>query len=669
LGKDSREDPRKLELSMMSEKKSVQSVSSLLRNEDWPGLAEEFVSRAAKGRGLRLEEQLIHAIALIRLGRDREALQILGTEILQSAKARSLLRRYAISPLISEGRLELALKFLACLLECDEAQVDDMLLVVSLRVRLQEWSDAIAVLDEATRRYPQDRRLEVAKIRVRVQAGYFDEAAILAHECKGCVDDPQLVRVVLTAFLKRGNPEDLHHAAMLAAKIPLDSDQTSALAVSALERVGRFDMAIATGERALDAGLDGGQLRSNLAHAYYVSNRSMAGREKAVEHFRKAQEFMPDNFRVTTFLADSLVRTGRTAEAIAPLKICLDRNPNLPHVRVLCARAMKHEGDFVGAADQFQRLMEQQPESSKWCRYAVASMIQAGRRDEANELFANYVAKRDEQLPASFDKGLEQLWDKVDTVKLPAERLDWAWSVRDSSRYKNRTEWERRAKWGYLADHYLLDWLECRSDFADEAMGRLSDLTRVDKFLCDLGVSKRSVILVSAHVGPMYAGPMTLRLLDIRASWLASTPSVARSGYADTLVSTSDQTETQVVRTCIHAIKDIVSLAMAVDGAINLAAATTEFLGQEVTYSSFCSRLAHKLNVPTVFCAPAWKDGRIDFVMKRLVTPRQAESVEDFVVRWRLDFLDTLAGYLRGAPENLRLSGGIWRNIVSVSPM
>lgn len=654
-----------MKLTTVSVERTTQSASSLLRDGDWQGLVEEFVSRIGKGRELRLDEQLIHAIALIHLGCDREALPMLSGEVVQAANARSLLRRYVVMPLIKEGRLELAFKVLACILEYSQAQIDDILLAVSLLVRLKKWSEAIDILERACRSHSQDSRVEVAKIRVRLQAGSFEEAATLAREYVDRTDDPQLARVVVIALLKRGNPEDLRLAAELAAKDPLNSEQTSALAVSAFLRVGCFDMAITIGERALSEGLDGGQLRYNLAHAYYISNRSLAGRERAVEHFKKAQEFMPDNFRVATFLADCLVRTGRTAEAIAPLKACLDKNPNLPNVRALYARAIKHEGDFAGAADQFQRLMELQPESGKWCRYTVATMIQAGRREEADKLFASYVAKRDKQLPSSFEEGLEQLWDKVETVSLPAERLDWAWSIRDSSRYKNRAEWERRAKWGYLADHYLLDWLECRSDFADEAMGRLADLTRIDKFFRDLGVDKRSVIFASAHVGPMYAGPMSLRLLDIRASWLASTPSVSRSGYADTLVSTSDQTETQVVRSCINAIKDNVSLAIAVDGGINLAAATTEFLGQQITYSSFCARLAHKLDVPTVFCTPVWKDGSIDFVLKRLVTPRQAESEESFVARWRLDFLDMLASSLRGSPENLRLSGGIWRNIVA----
>ena len=52
--------------------------------------------------------------------------------------------------------------------------------------------------------------------------------------------------------------------------------------------------------------------------------------------------------------------------------------------------------------------------------------------------------------------------------------------------------------------------------------------------------------MATAHVGPMYAGLMALELLGIPSRWLATAPSIAQSSYAAALISTADQTETQV---------------------------------------------------------------------------------------------------------------------------
>ena len=42
-------------------------------------------------------------------------------------------------------------------------------------------------------------------------------------------------------------------------------------------------------------------------------------------------------------------------------------------------------------------------------------------------------------------------------------------------------------------------------------------------------------------------------------------------------------------------------LGLAVDGAANPAAPRKVFEGQQVTYSSFASRMAHRMGVPSVF--------------------------------------------------------------------
>jgi lauroyl/myristoyl acyltransferase len=193
-------------------------------------------------------------------------------------------------------------------------------------------------------------------------------------------------------------------------------------------------------------------------------------------------------------------------------------------------------------------------------------------------------------------------------------------------------------------------------------MEQLADLSEPERALASVDTSN-GVILASAHIGPMYAGPLALELMGVRSRWLASTPSVARTSYAQSLISTSDQDDMQVARSFMTSLRQGYAVVIAVDGAINLAAPRVPFEGQEMTYSSFASRTAHRVGSPSFFCAPRWEDGRIGFVLEQMPDPYPDESADDHADRWRSAFLSALRDYLGGAPENLRLSGGLWRHI------
>ena len=59
---------------------------------------------------------------------------------------------------------------------------------------------------------------------------------------------------------------------------------------------------------------------------------------------------------------------------------------------------------------------------------------------------------------------------------------------------------------------------------------------------------------------------------------------------------------------------------------------TIVFEGQEITYSSFAARSAHRLGVPSVFCAPRWEGDRIGFVVERLPDPYEEEDADSLFV-------------------------------------
>lgn len=161
----------------------------------------------------------------------------------------------------------------------------------------------------------------------------------------------------------------------------------------------------------------------------------------------------------------------------------------------------------------------------------------------------------------------------------------------------------------------------------------------------------------------MYAGPMIMSLLNMNSKWLASTPGVLKGGYDERLISVSDKSEAEVVRACVQTLHNGQSIVVAIDGALNLAAPTIEFHGQQITYSTLCSRIAWKMHLPTVFGVPVWQNGHIHFVLEKMVDPQKFESQSSFTERWKNNYLECVTRILKSSPENLRLSGGIWRNI------
>ncbi|MGX9182349.1 hypothetical protein ACWTU8_32205, partial [Mesorhizobium sp. BHbdii] len=67
--------------------------------------------------------------------------------------------------------------------------------------------------------------------------------------------------------------------------------------------------------------------------------------------------------------------------------------------------------------------------------------------------------------------------------------------------------------------------------------------------------------------------------------------------------------------------------------------------------------------VPTVFTSPIWVENQFRFVVKRLPVADTGEGLRQFSTRWQQAFFEEVKNVLSAGPENLRLNGGIWRNI------
>lgn len=607
------------------------------------------------------EVRLAHAIALLRSGREKKGLSLLDASVFELPNARSDLRRYAVSPLVSKGATEVAAELLDRLVAAYPHSIEDRRLRASLYGRLKRWDVAIADARMVAEAREDDLAAQRPYIQLLLQAGRTEEAGAEASKLGiDSANEPRLANIALLALARSGRKAEAANLALEMADGDIEDEGTAAAIVRALVETGRDSDAIEVGERLLDEGWEHEVLRSSLAQAYLGSRRDDRY-ERTIEHLREGLGIAPRDVRMNTAMGEALLRSRKYSEAIPYLRTACEVQPKGAQQRALYARALKQVGELSDAADQFRALLDLQPSSPRWARYAAGALSQSGRRREAADLFEKFVGERRSALPRNFEKGLEALWDKVPSVTVPQARLDWAWELR-TDRTNDREDWERRAKWGHLADHYMLDWLECRDDRIHDVMERLADLGEAERVLGGIDHSK-GMILASAHIGPMYAGPLALELLGIRSRWLASTPSVARTVYSKSLISTSEQDDMEVGKAFMKSLRQGYSVVIAVDGAINLAAPRIPFEGQEMTYSSFAARTAHRMGVPSVFAAPRWEGDRIGFVIQRLPDPEPEEGADDHAERWKDAFLSALRAYLGSAPENLRLSGGLWRHI------
>ena len=607
------------------------------------------------------QSRLAYAIGLMLTGREASGSRQVDGEVLALPNAKGDLRRYAVTPMIADGRLESAVHVLDRILAAHPGSVEDRRLRGSLLGRLRRWDAAIDDTRQVAEALPDDLSAQRAFVQTMLQGGMADEAGELAASLGArAAQDARLANIALLALNRSGRTDEAAALALRMSDAEIRDEATAAAIVRTLVETGNEAAAIETGERLIEEGWEHEILRSNLAHAYLSSHRDDRY-ERAIDHLREGLDVDPGDVRMNMAMGEALLRSRQYEAAIPFLQKACELQPKAAHQRALFARALKQVGRYEDAAREFEILLDLQPSSPRWARYAAGALSQAGKRRDAAALFEKFVGARRTALPRNFEKGLDALWGRVESVDLPKARLDWAWQL-NATGANDRAEWERRAKWGHLADHYLLDWLECRSDRVHDAMMRLADLGDAERVLGGIDRSN-GMIIASAHIGPMYAGPLALELLGVRSRWLASTPSVARTAYSKSLISTSEQDDMEVGKAFMRSLRQGYSVVIAVDGAINLAAPRVPFEGQEMTYSSFAARTAHRLGVPSVFAAPRWEGDRIGFAIEQLPDPTEDESADDYAERWKASFFTALRNYLGGEPENLRLSGGLWRHI------
>ena len=297
----------------------------------------------------------------------------------------------------------------------------------------------------------------------------------------------------------------------------------------------------------------------------------------------------------------------------------------------------------------------------------MSTLIQSGREEEAEALFEQYIDEKRQTLPEALGPGLDRLDKHLHEANIHQARLDWMWHITTRHlkwRQKmRRAKWDAKVRWGCLADQLIQDWLEANSDRTDEVSTLFHDLTEHQELLESLMVDRQGLVIASAHIGPLFVGPLILSEMGIENKWVAFLPRISSMSYANALISTGDQTGLEVIGAVYSALTDGQAVIIAVDGVSNPATPRKEFEGVSIAHSDFAARMSYRQSLPSIFGSPYWRDRKIDIFIEQLPTRAENESQDTFVVRWNEAYFDALRKYMMFGPENLGTTGGIWGQV------
>jgi tetratricopeptide (TPR) repeat protein len=575
----------------------------------------------------------------------------------------ALLRRALVAPLIKSKNYSQAAQVVKIILESHPNSVLDLTTLASIEVRQGNRAEAALHFTQALSLQKNNLNLVSQIIQLHLQANEAEKAAHLAMEYQS--EWQQETRLLQMSLLAMSRVNRQSECLQIIKAIDFHQKHTEVCVLSAQIAYDCNDYPLVQKIIQIFENKEPFDIKALLlkAKTLIATGEDI---EEILEQLESASKNAEENLQVNLFLSEQLLKKGRFVDAANYLKKCRNLSKNNPHIHLLNARALKFSGRYNEAADEMLELVELKPSSSSIKRYATAALIQAGRDEEAKALFDADVESRKAALPETFEKGMLLLSEKINEVKIPQSRLDWLWQILQTHSpddLPNRAVYELSAKWGHLLDHFILEWLECCPMQADEVMQLLPNLDDVETRIKQVLANENGLIIASAHIGMLYAGPMILELLGIENKWLASTPSISSMAYSKNLISTSENTEAQVVRKVLKALNLGEAVTIAVDGAMSPAAPTIGFEGKKVTFSDFAARMSHRTSAPSFFAVPFWLNNQLELVFKELPTPNNGEAIEIFCQRWREAFLQFLRDFILEHPENARLSGGIWRGV------
>ena len=609
-------------------------------------------------------------LALAGNGRMQDALALLTVPMAAVPRNRNQVRRLVVAPAMRAGELDTARIFLERLVEANPSSSDDLLTLGSVMMRSGRRDAGQAHIEQAGELDPDNLAIAAVRLQALVQATDFDAARTFAcRYAERSPDHARLAQLCLIALTRAG---DLDTGLVIVERLQDRADLTADLALEVaqvLQLAGRHQQALAIGRKALEQGGESPRLHLVVANAML----SLGGDDAEIlDHLRQARDKAAKDVLLLRTLGETLLRLRQNEEAVDVLRQASELAPDLRNLKMLLARALRLARRYEEAATLLRKLAQEDPHSPSLQRYTISTLLQAGLKEEAQGHYADLVGRKRAYLTGSFAEALARLDGNLASAPISKGRLDFAWSLAsrlaggepvDDGKPVDRDSWDNRARWGCLADLLLLDWLECAPERTGEVAAMLDGIDAAVAGIREGLDRGKGALLISPHMGPMYAGPLALHMANIPMKWLASAPKIASFPHVGSLISTSEHSELEVTREVMTSLRQGNAVVIAIDGAMSPSAPRVGWEGRQVTYSQFAAGLVYRLGVPSFITIPYWQERRVKFHVEAMPGKQEGQEFPAFAQAYQQAFFEEVERQVLRGPENLRLSGGIWRGI------
>lgn len=535
----------------------------------------------------------------------------------------------------------------------------------SLYIRLGNNVKAVGAIRQALATIPDpDTALVAQAIRTFLASNLVSDAAEIAAKHEALWEESnRLCHMALLALYRADDSRS--DAAMRAAKtlIKVAPKDLELVAVAVNVLLGKGEA-----QFSLNALNSAGATASNHPHAIFEQAKAMHMLEPNAEQINvllnEVLRLDPNHFRSMDLLAKRHLAGGEADLALALLKK-IPAKKRTASINMHLATALAESGQMGEASVMFRKLVDADPTNVPLRRKLTGALAKAGDLDAARQIYAKGTALRGSTLDANFGANVRRIETAAPDGSIPQHRLDWAYSVleQNNAAPADRTEWEVALHRHKAIDELLVNWIECRSDDFDAIKPFLHVDASERQAVDDILAQGRGMFVASAHVGLLFAGPITLQSLGCPLAWLASVPDLDRGAVDRDLISTTTNDEQLLARSIIRSLNEGKVVTIAIDGAAAKQHSKFQLFGNQVGLSEFVPRLAYRKGTPTVFPTLEWRDGKVHASLSRLPDPNPGEDVDVFTKRWMQDFIQNLEQVFLKTPDNLRMSGGFWTNL------
>lgn len=391
---------------------------------------------------------------------------------------------------------------------------------------------------------------------------------------------------------------------------------------------------------------------------------STPGDASAAEYLNRCLEAEPDHKQARDLLARVALTHGQSARAVELLEAVPEENRSKV-LRAQLARAYLANNAPTKAAATYAPLVEDDPDNMPLLRQYAGALLQTGETGSALEAYDQGLARRRARLSGSLVENIQALYQDPPKDAVPRHRMDWIYKILTAAGQApaDRQAWEDQLNILNRADHLLLDWIECKPEQREEFEILIGDQTQPRAALDEALAQGQGAFVVSAHLGLLFGGPLSLELAGYETAWIASVPKMGVGAADANLISTTTMDDAAIGRAVLKALRKGAVITIAIDGSANRQTVAYPLFDRQIKLSDFVPRLAYRRRVPTFFPRLPLVGAQLQATLIRMPDPAEGETVDEFTQRWMEKYLENIKRVFFEAPETLRGSGGFWTAI------